>query len=266
MQRKGYSLDLPGNVEEVTESGLESKEHLERSGKLTRDRTTSALYLNNNDNMDGNENDGKPPPRSNTAQDLLDDHRRFASPPERRRLPEVRVGDGKVKQGHQRQHSGGSSQSRLIYPSYQSQQSYSSLDFGSSQYPFSERPYQIPAIIHKMRNGVKVTEVQSGGSRPSSSMSGLRTSSAVPFERYASPFDSSNFDAGTSISINTKTDFDLKAVENYAAVRTRDELPKSIPIKDSESDFVVVGLGTYSYDGMIVRYYIIKVILSVKVI
>ena len=221
---------------------------MERSGKLTRERTTSALYLDQKDQgLDGGqEHDGKPPPRSNTAQDLLD-NRPFASPPERRRLPEVRVGGGKVKQGHQRQGSGGSSQSRLVYPSYTSQQSYSSLDFSSSQYPFSERPYQIPAIIHKMRNGVKITEVPSGGSRPSSSMSGLRT--GTPFERYASPFDSSNFDAGTSISINTKTDFDREAVETYAAVRSRDELPKSIPIKDSECDFTVVGLGTYSYDG-----------------
>ena len=72
----------------------------------------------------------------------------------------------------------------------------------------------------------------------------------APFERYAASSGSLyTNDGAQSIAFSTKTDFDLGAVEKYAAVRTRDELPRSIPVKNSDSDFVVVGIGTYSYDG-----------------
>ena len=212
--------------------GLESVEHLERSGKFNRARTTSELVLNKDDGIERNVR-RDPYPRSNTAADMRDETIVYPQPrDDRPEKPTVRSG----------------SRNRMREPpQFQRQTSLTRSDFSET----SERPYTfVPSLLNKLRNGIKPTEVACS-SRASSRMS---NDSRTPTSVYAYSIGggTSQFTVGPapSVAFSAKSDFDQEAIERYAAVRSKADLPTPIPVKDSPSDFVVEG-ETFSYDGML---------------
>ena len=85
----------------------------------------------------------------------------------------------------------------------------------------------------------------------------LFSTTSGPFTGYYTPSMAGTQlwdDGRQSITFSTKTDFDLVGCEKFAEIETRDQLPKSIPIKDNEDEFMVDGQGTYTYDGRDTRY------------
>ena len=80
----------------------------------------------------------------------------------------------------------------------------------------------------------------------------LFSTTSGPFTGYYTPSMAGTQlwdDGRQSIAFSTKTDFDLSGCEKFAEIETRDQLPKSIPIKDNDDEFIVDGQGTYTYDG-----------------
>ena len=214
--------------------GLESVEHLERSGKFNRLRTTSELVLNKNDQIEQPEQTRyEPYPRSNTAADMRDEAIVYPQPV-RSNVPTVRSGSRqRMPPQMQRQHS---------------YNSYTKSEISDT----SDRAYTfVPSLLSKLRNGIKPTEVTCS-SRASSRMSqDTGTGTFAGNSTYAWSKGGGQFTAAPyapSVAFSAKSDYDQEAIERYASVRSKAELPASIPVKDSKSDFVCAG-ETYSYDG-----------------
>lgn len=211
--------------------GLESVEHLERSGKFNRARTTSELVLDKTQEPEPGRRVDYPYPRSNTAADMRDESIVYPQPQRSStNLPTARSG----------------SRTRSHAPSMTRQHSYSRSEFSDTQ---SERPYTfVPSLLNKLRNGIKPTEVTCG-SRASSRMS--QDTHVGTSHSYAWSEGGGQWTVGgpaPSVTFSAKSDFDQEAIERYAQVRSKAELPSSIPSKDSPADFVVAG-EVYSYDG-----------------
>ena len=207
--------------------GLESVEHLERCGKFDRARTTSELVLDKKQEPERPRLDF-PYPRSNTAADMRDESIVYPQPHRSTNLPTAR--------------SSGSSRTRSNAPRHHS---YSRSEFSDT----SERPYTfVPSLVNKLRNGIKPTEVTCA-SRASSRMSAdthVGTAHSYAWSEGGGQWQAGG--AAPSVAFSAKSEFDQDAIERYAQVRSRAELPSAIPSKDSPSDFVVAG-EVYSYDG-----------------
>ena len=180
------------------------------------------------------------------------------------RPPSTPIEEKRRTKPHVRVVSGGARPPSAQRPTYQRQPSDgASSSMSSHMSAFTSGGYQgVPSLVHKLRNGAKLTEVYCSTLSETSSRAGssmlqtdeLYSTTSGPFTGYYTPSMAGTLeklwdDGRQSIAFSTKTDFDLSGCEKFAEIETRDQLPKSIPIKDNDDEFIVDGQGTYTYDG-----------------